>query len=106
MKFFYGSFIFNIAGIQCSSRFKKQHLGFFISIGTVFYSPRNYNKFSLFNGYSFIAKLHFKTAFDYIKHFVFMIVVVPNKRTFEFYQLYHLTVELTNNFWFPLLGEK
>jgi hypothetical protein len=52
-----------------------------------------------------ITKLDSKVAPSDKKEFIFDLVVLPNKFTFELYELNLLTIEFRNNFWAPILGE-
>jgi len=65
--------------------------------GTVFDPPRNDQKLPFIQPHGPIAEVHAKPAFDDEKHFVFVLVVVPDEFPLEFDQFDVLPVELADD---------
>src|SRR6476661_10089245 len=106
LQFFQCSVIFHITGIESCSWFKQHDLTFFFCIRPMFNTPGDDDKLTLIDSYGFAFKFHIKASFYYIKQFIFMIMVMPDKWAFELYQLYHLSVQLAHNFGTPLFFEQ
>src|SRR5262249_55094087 len=102
---FFSPFISNVAGVKRAGRFEQEHLCFFLRHGSMVDASRNNQELAFFEPDLAIAKLHAESALDHEKQLVLVVMMMPNKRTFEFHQLDQLTVELAGDFRAPMLGE-
>ncbi len=64
------------------------------------------DKFVFVYSYRFITKFHIKASFHNIKQFIFMFVLMPGERAFEFYQPNKLAVQFARSSWIPAITEK
>src|SRR5258705_5116599 len=66
---------------------------------------RNNDKFSFVNSNFLITEMHIKRPFHHIKQFIFLLMMMPDKFTFEFHQFYQLPVELSGNMGIIMITE-
>src|SRR5437667_11508427 len=53
-----------------------------------------------------VAELHAEPSLHHQKHFVFIVVVMPNELALELNQLDELSIEFAGNVWLPVLVDE
>ncbi len=99
------SLVLDISGIQRRSWLKQKDPAFLVRHWTMLHTTRHNDKFALFDPFVAIAKIHAETAFHHQKQLIFVFVMVKHKLTFEFVELYILTVEFTGDVRPPVFGD-
>jgi hypothetical protein len=84
--------VHHVSGIQRRSRFKEYDPAFLIRYRTMFDSARDHNELAFLYPHLTVAKLHPEAAFGNQKHFIFMLVMMPNELAGKFAELHHLAV--------------
>ena len=77
----------------------------FLGDGHVLNAARDDEKLTFFQMNVTIAQAQLQTPFDYEEKLVLIIVVMPNKLSFNLYQLYVGIVHFAGDFRFPVFGE-
>ena len=94
-----------VAGVQRGGGFEKQDPAFFVSHRLVLYAARNDDEFAFFNPIVVVAKFHAEAAFHDEEQFVFLLVVMEDKFSFELVEFDLLAVEFGGNVGLPVFGD-
>src|SRR4051794_36367946 len=86
-KFPQGPLVYDVAGIQRSSRLEQQDPALFLGHWLVLHPARDDDEFSLFDPFVAVAELHAKAAFDDQEQFVFVLVVMEHEFALQFIEL-------------------
>jgi len=92
----------DITGIQRGSRLEQHDPTLFFGNRTVLNPTWNDDEFAFIDPLLLLAavlvpRVHAKAALHDQEHFIFMIMMMPDEWTIEFYQLNHLSVEFGRN---------
>jgi len=96
----------NISCIQSSSRLKEQDKDFLFRDRLMFHALWNNQKFSLVERDIAFPQAHEKFSLDHQKHFIFFVMMMPDKLPQKFGKLHMLTVQFPNNARTPMFIER
>jgi hypothetical protein len=99
-------FVRDIAGVQRRFWFDQDNVDLFVRNGAVLYPVRDHYKFALAHHTLTIAEFHAERAFHDEKEFVFVIVMVPEKFSFEFNSFHQAIIDFADDAGLVVLGNK
>jgi hypothetical protein len=100
-----GPFVSDITGIPCGFGLDQYHVNFFIGDGAMLDAPGNNDEFTRMDDSLAMAKLHAESAFRDQEQFVFLIVMMPDKFSFDLYGFDVRVVELPDDARMPIVRE-
>lgn len=99
------SVVRHVAGISSRCRLEQDDLGLFLRNGAMFDAPWHNQKLTWPQLNRAIAKLHAHPTAPDEKHFVGVLVMMPEKFTFELYDLHFLPIQFAHDLRPPMLRE-
>jgi hypothetical protein len=99
-------FVRDIAGVQRRFWFNKDNVNLFVRNGAVLDAVRDHNEFAFAHHTLTIAEFHAERAFHDEKEFVFVIVMVPEKFSFEFNSFHQAIIDFADDAGLVVLGNK
>src|SRR5438445_3247081 len=97
-------FVDDVSSVQRRFWFDQDNVDLFVRNGAVLNSVRDDNEFALANQAFTIAEFHAERALHHEKKFVFVIVMMPEKFSFELDGLYKAIVDFADDAGLVVLG--
>src|SRR6266566_7084946 len=90
--------IHDVAGVKRGGGLEEHHPAFFFGNWAMLHAAGDDNELAFLDplvafAESFVAKLHAEAAFDHEKHFVLVVMMMPDEWRIELHEFDHLAVE-------------
>jgi hypothetical protein len=97
-----GQFAFDISGVEGRSGLEQENLNLLLGERAVLDAALDDNEFARFKPFAAVGEIHAETPFDHEKHFVFVVVMMPDEFALKLHQFDLLAIQLTGDFGLPV----